>query len=136
MGEPLDYWLELADWADAHGYKKDKKSKPIKNGGLMNSLFDKAAKLAAAVAAPVFQYREWTWYDPDFNERIPSVKEIRNTISDLLKDAVRAGYSSTGRLTVERDDCEDGTPCMYNIMLDIGTVFCDDDGEPENVEVD
>jgi hypothetical protein len=101
----------------------------------MNSLFNKAAKLAAAVAAPVFQYRGWTWYDP-VCDCIPSVDKIRDTIKGLLHEAAEHGYASAGRLTVERDDCEDGTPCMYNIMLDIGTVFCDDDGEPESVMVD
>lgn len=136
MGEPLDYWHELADWAIDHGYKQDKKSKPIKNGGPMNSLFNKAAKLAAAVAAPVFQYRGWTWYDPDLNERIPSIGEIQDIIGKLLRLAAEHGYSSTGRLTVEREDDEDGTPYTYNIMLGIGSVPCSDNGEPISVDID
>jgi hypothetical protein len=106
----------------------------------MNSLFNKAAKLAAAVAAPVFQYRGWTWahhvlLEPT-EDYIPSARDIQNTIVDLLNKAAESGGSRTGRLAVEREDDEDGTPVMYNIMLEIGHVFCYDDGEPESVMVD
>lgn len=81
------------------------------------SEFEDAIELAATKVAPLFNLFGWTW------DKVPTANQIENSITELLdhmgKDSTSVG---SGRLTVRRDENEDGN-YDYDITLDLSHIF-------------